>query len=77
VIEEKTDTGEVLVGSGKLKRLFTIEMESIHEHVIQTLWPHKHCIGIMLTIMHVFAFKPNHGFYPMGLMEIMEYQKSM
>ncbi len=76
-IEEKANTGEVLVGSGKLKRLFTIEMECIHEHVIQTLWPHKHCIGITLTIMHVFAHKPSHGFYSMGLMESWTYQKSM
>jgi hypothetical protein len=29
-----TDAGEVLVGSGKLKRLSTIEMEYILEHVI-------------------------------------------
>jgi hypothetical protein len=33
-IEKKTDVGEVLVGSGKLKRLFSIEMDCIHEHVI-------------------------------------------
>jgi hypothetical protein len=32
--EEEANVGEVLVGSGKLKRLSTIEMECIHEHVI-------------------------------------------
>jgi hypothetical protein len=32
--EKKANVGEVLVGSGKLKRLFSIEMECIHEHVI-------------------------------------------
>jgi hypothetical protein len=32
--EKKVDVGEVLVGSGKLKKLYMIEMECIHEHVI-------------------------------------------
>jgi hypothetical protein len=32
--KKQTNAGEVLVGSGKLKRLSTIEMECIHEHFI-------------------------------------------
>jgi hypothetical protein len=34
VNEKEVDVDEVLVGNGKLKRLFMIEMECIHEHVI-------------------------------------------
>jgi hypothetical protein len=47
--EEEVDVGEVLVGSGKLKRLFTIEMECIHEHVITnamvTEAPHRYYVN--------------------------------
>ncbi len=32
--EKETNVGEVLVGSGKFKRLSNIEMDCIHEYVI-------------------------------------------
>ncbi len=37
--EEEHDLGKVLHGVGKLKRLFTQEMEVIHEHVITNSTP--------------------------------------
>jgi hypothetical protein len=34
VNEEEVDAGEVLVENGKLKKLYPLEMENTHEHVL-------------------------------------------